>query len=98
MSHPSYRGDGRLTQSFDPEFDRYREVDEAYEDLYEALVLRSLGFTDRVRAAHFRLPPGEIRVFVYAETPESLSVQIDESTDQIGFVLYSWNLQSASLP
>jgi hypothetical protein len=98
MSHPSYRGDGRLTQSFDPEFDRYREVDEAYEDLYEGLVLRSLGFTDRVRAAHFRLPPGEIRVFVYAETPESLSVQIDESTDQIGFVLYSWNLQSASLP
>ena len=63
-----------------------------------SLVLRSLGFTDRVSAAHFRLPPGEIRVFVYAETPEMLSVEIDESNDQIGFVLYSWNFQTASLP
>jgi len=98
MTHPSYRGDGRLTASFDPEFDRYREVDEAYDNMYEALVLRSLGFTDRVSAAHFRLPPGEIRVFVYAETPEMLSVEIDESNDQIGFVLYSWNFQTASLP
>ena len=98
VTHPSFRSGGRLTQSFDPEFDRYREVDEAYDEMYEALVLRSLGFTDRVRASHFRLPPGQIRVFVYAATPGSLSGQIDESSDQVGFVLHTWGFQSVSAP
>jgi len=98
MLRPSYRGDGRMSPSFDPEFDRYVDVDEAYEGLYEALVFRSLGFTNRTKAVVFQLPPGRIRVFVYAAAPESLEVQVDESADQIGFVLHSWDFQTVSAP
>ena len=98
VAHPRYRGDSRINRSFDPEFDNYREVDEAFGDLYEGLVLRSLGQSDRMKAAHFRLPPGRIRVFVYARTPDSLAVQIDEDADQIGYVLHTWDFATGGSP
>ena len=81
--------------SIDPELDQRREVAEVFDEIFENLVLRSLGFVDRVKASRFSLPPDRIRVFVYAPATDRLAVQVDETADQFGRVLHSWDLQVA---
>lgn len=81
--------------SIDPELDQRREVAEVFDEIFENLVLRSLGFVDRVKASRFSLPPDRIRVFVYAPATDRLAVQVDETADQLGRVLHSWDLQVA---
>ena len=91
-------GTGRLSPVFDPEFDPFRDVEEVYDSMFETLTLRSLGLTTRQDVSHFRLPPDRLRVFVYAPAFDSLLVQADESHDQVGFVLHTWDIQAETVP
>ena len=95
LARSGLRGGRRLARSFDPELDQRREVDEVFEGMYDGLVLRSLGISDRGKAAHFSLPPDRIRVFVYAPATGQLAVRVDETADQVGRVLHTWDLQAA---
>ena len=98
LVHFGRSGGGRLSWSFDPDFDQFREVEEVYDSMFDSLALRSLGLTTRESAAHFRLPPDQIRIFVYAPASDSLLVQTDESNDQVGFVLHTWDVQTEPAP
>lgn len=95
LARSGLRGGRRPARSFDPELDRRREVDEVFEGMYDGLVWRSLGISDRGKAADFSLPPDRIRVFVYAPATDHLAVQVDETADQVGHVLHTWDLQAA---
>ena len=91
----SFRRKKKPALLIDPELEQRREVAEVFDEIFENLVLRSLGFVDRVKVAHFSLPPDRIRVFVYAPATDRLAVQVDEKANQVGHVLHTWDLRVA---
>jgi hypothetical protein len=67
---------------------RKQKVDAIYGDLQLPLSFRSLGIHNAAQLPGFSLPDDRIRVFVYAEMPESFHTLSDQLGTPDGYVLY----------